>query len=128
MDLQSIQDHLVSEAPEFQAGRNLFIYSMPSSVQIGTVILSEMSNAYADHEVPGLFYNPFQVVVRHRDYLPGQELANQIYDTLNLRRTTLGQYHFLYILPKHLPMPYRRGDSDLMEFSINFKAKFVMLL
>ena len=124
MDLLPIRDYIASEKPFYETAHNLFVYSMPPQVNIGVLIVTEPSGAEVDHEIAGVYKNRFQIIVRHSDYEAGQAMAIELFHLLNIRAQALGDYWFYYIRPRHLPIPYRRGESDLMEFSINYDTHF----
>ena len=124
MDLTPLRDFVIDQEPDYEEGRNLFMFHMPAQVQIGTVLVVETPGAGVDHEIPGTFKQRIQAIVRHSDYTEGQNMARRLYDMLNLRRVQIGGYYFHYIMPRHLPIPYRRGESGLVEFSVNYDTHF----
>jgi hypothetical protein len=125
MDLFVVQDYISTQLPKLEQGRDLFVYSMPETVSKGVLLVAETANARVDDDIPGLFHNRFQVIVRHVDYTEGYAQAKALFDTLNVRMKVMGAYRFDYIKPMHLPIPYRRGASDQLEFSVNFQARYI---
>lgn len=125
MNLAPLQTYIAKQHPDYEVGRNLFIYSMPPDIEHNILLVVETAGARVDYELKGIHDNRFQMIVRDLDYDRGYDLARTLYDTLWLENKTVEGVYFYFSRPRHLPIPYRRGDSDLMEFSVNFDARFV---
>lgn len=122
MKLEPIQDK-VEAATDLTSGTDLFIYSMPNSVQTGVMISIDDDSGKADHEIPGRYWTEVQIVSRSSDYIAARDRA---YELMNVLRSETvedyGEYCTNYFRPTTLPIPYRRSDGDLVEFSINFEV------
>jgi len=126
MDLIPVRDYLMQEMPRFEDGVDLFVYSMPAQVHCGVVILAEPSMSHIDYYIKGLHKHRLQIIVRDSDYERGMTLANEIMTVMEVNRVEMGTMMFDFIRPRHLPIAYPRGESDEIEFSVNYDTRFVI--
>jgi hypothetical protein len=119
MNLQSISTYL-AEANLGVEGETLFINQMPGNCNVGMLLRGAPSGTQIDHELPGLYKTAFQVICRAPDYLDGKDLADDVFHLLNVLETVIGDEHYLYLRPRHLPISYRPSDGDYVEWSMNF--------
>tara|TARA_R110000851_G_C13102760_1_gene569250 strand:- start:33162 stop:33545 length:384 start_codon:yes stop_codon:yes gene_type:complete len=125
MKLEPIAQHLVTEDVAEQ-GVDLFIYNMPSGVEIGILLISSLSGTEIDYELPGFKRTSFQAIVRHTEFVEGRELADLVSSTLTLKNgTMLDNLLVRYIRPRHEPVVYPVSEGDYLEFSINFDAVYI---
>lgn len=108
------------------AGKDLFLYQMPSTVSVGILLLTPLSGTEIDYYLPGYRKTTFQVIVRHTDHVEGQALAELISATLTLANKQLTNMNVNYIRPKHEPVVYPVSEGDFLEFSVNYDANYVM--
>lgn len=102
--------------------KSIYLYQMPSVVPSGVLIKGPELGTPIDHELIGFHRTDFQVIVRHSDYQKGSSLAGKVSAALNLMEARLGNMHFLYVRPRHLPIVYPVSEGGLSEFSVNFDA------
>jgi hypothetical protein len=124
MDLIPIRDYIADQEPFYIEGESLFISHMPAQIEVGALLTLETSGAQVDHEITGVFKQRIQTIVRHPSFAEGYAMSRALFDMLNLAETQIGDYHFYYIRPRHLPIYYRRGDGDQLEFSVNYDTHF----
>lgn len=126
MDLEPIRDHIGTLLPRLAVGVDLFAYSMPAQTSRGVVVVAEPAMSSIDYYIQGVYKHRIQVIVRDSDYTRGMKTANEISDLLKGERLTIGNHFFDFIRPRHLPMAYQRGESDQMEFSVNYDTRFTI--
>ena len=123
MNLDPICDYIAANT-DLVVAENLFSYSIPAQVSNAVLLVAESANGFVDHEIPGIFKNRYQVIVRDAVYETAKTRADELFDLLNLREVDMGEYVVTHSLPRHKPFPFRRSDGDLVEFSINFDVRY----
>jgi len=109
-----------------QLGKDLFMYSAPPEKDVLTLLMSSTDGVPIDFELKGLTKSKFQAIIRHGKHEEGLALAKQVQDALTIEQDTVaGDILVKYCRPKHQARPYRRADSGMLEFSINFDVCFV---
>lgn len=125
MNLFDIQDYIVSQVTDLQISVDLFVFHMPETVKSGVLLALDTAGARSDDTIPGLYHNRFQTIIREVNYAEGYAMAKNISNVLDVRGLTLGSIRYDFIKPNHNPIPYRRGQSDLLEFSVNYKVRYI---
>ena len=123
MNLKPLQDYIAAHT-DLVFGQDLFEYSLPARVTKAVVLVLEPANAYVDHEIPGLFKNRFQVIVRDPVFDDGRARADELFDLLKFENVDLTEYKVDYCRPRHKPLPFSRSAGDTVEFSINFEIRY----
>ena len=123
MNLDPIADYLAANS-DLAVGVDLFTYSMPPFVDAGVLLVAEMTHSFVDHEMPGIFKNRYQAIVRDSVYDTGKARADEIFAKLYLRNVDLGEYVVTYSRPLNQPIPFSRSEGDLVEFSVNFEIRY----
>lgn len=109
-------------------GSSLFVHVMPDDCTAGIVLVGKPTGSPVDAEIPG--YRPgagFQAVVRHASYTDGFSLIRQVVSLLTTEKTTMAGMFVNYIRPRHEPVITPRSAGNLLEFSVNFDANYVVL-
>lgn len=125
MNLEPIAEYLEAQAAG-TTGVDIFVYEMPHGVKSGVALLNSLSGTPIDHELPGYYKAPFQIVVRNPNYQAAEAKATEVMNLLTFERQVIGTMSFQYLRPNHLPVGYPRSDGDEVEFSINFSSCFVV--
>lgn len=126
MNVFPLVEHIQANT-DLVIGQDLFRFSLPAQVSTGVVVMSEGPGAAPDHEIRGRHRARFQVISRSSDYETATARADELYNLLFIdARTQIGTMTVESSLPKHLPLPYKRGDGDLVEVSINFDILFFL--
>lgn len=129
MDLVTLARLLEAEELDLRitgTQKNLFVIHMPAQVTVG-VLLRELSpGATVDHEIPRFHRTTFQAIVRHDDFLKGRKLAEDVSRVLSMECVDLDGMHVHYIRPDNLPYVFPASQGDLLEFSVNFDACYVL--
>lgn len=124
MKLEPVLQKLVDDGLGV-AGQDLFVHRMPDTVTVGALLLSKLSGTPIDHELPGYRKTSFQVIVRHTDYVQGEQLAEQISSALTIRNAQVGSLKVKYIQPMHEPVIFPISEGDHLEISVNYDAVYV---
>lgn len=122
MYLDALADILETSTTE-----KVFVYSADEDAEVYTLLMLGGDGTPIDWDLPGYINARCTAIIRHRNYEDGFNLANEVKDALTFYETTQGNYHFKQVLPREEPRPYRRGDSGILEFSINFSITFIKL-
>jgi hypothetical protein len=123
--LEPIRDYLVAQA--VAGGNEIFIHTMPDTVQKGILLLSPLSGTTIDHELPGYLKGSFQAIARAPRYVDGEALAEAMSRALTIKNQAMGIYKVNYIRPRHLAIPYQHSKANLLEFSVNFDVCLVSI-
>lgn len=123
MKLEPIATYLEGQTT-LVTGQTLFVYSMPDTIRRGVLLRLPLTGTPIDHEIPGRYFTSLQAVIRDNDYTRGETTANTVKDALDLRHVQVGDMFLTYLRPRHLPIPFPRAESDLIEFSVNFDVRF----
>ena len=127
MRLESIAGLLVT-AGLGTLGTNLFIYSMPDTVDAGILLRQGLRGTDIDHELPGKRRGEFQLIVRANDYVAGHALIRLAMAALTLpERTELADRVVNFQRPRHEPLVYQRSLGNGIEMAVYFDTDFVEL-
>jgi hypothetical protein len=120
MNLELILAHIQANT-SLVISQTLFQFYFPDLVEMGGLLVSETTGSEVDYEIPGRHRFRFQFIARSKDYEVAVGLASQVYTLLSSEvPLVLGGVKFHHIRPLHLPIPYPRPDSDVIEVSVNF--------
>lgn len=106
--------------------KTLFINRLPVTVRSGVLLRTTTLGTPINYELPGHLKGKFQLIVRDPDYVIGMTLAQAISDALTMNETQLDGMYVRYVRPHNLPVAFPVNDSDLIEFSVNFDACFIL--
>jgi len=115
-----------------QIGTNLFLFDMPADCIAGILVKMPLTGVAIDHELPGYYHDDIQVIVRAAKFATGQAMADQVMAAL-----TLYEHEFRdgggvllmkvnHMLPRTLPIVYRRSEGNQREWSMNFMCSCVI--
>lgn len=114
-------------------GGSIFTDAMDEDVTIGALLRNPLVGVPVDGDLPGYYRTTMQVVVRHTAHDAGEDLARAIQ-----RRLTMFNRRFLdpdtnvllmrvnYLYPAALPIRFPRSVGGGIEWSLNFKASYVL--
>lgn len=125
MDIAAEIQDFIADNTDLVVGQTIFCRSMPAGVSRAVLVLLDHYDGEADQEIPGRYFQPYQLVVRDPDSSAGLVRANEL--MVLLRReipVELDTVKMINSRPRHLPLDYRRSDGDLIEWSLNFDAVF----
>ena len=103
-------------------GETIFIGAMPSDVTTGVMIRPRLVGIKIDHELPGYYKFPFQVIARSTNNESAQELAYAVSSALTLSNAQLSNWKVNYIRPNTLPADFPFSLGELVECNIDFDA------
>jgi hypothetical protein len=114
------------------AGQSLFVHEMPAECKVGILVRLPLTGIKIDHELPGYHRGSTQFIVRAPSHTVGQPLADALLAAFTLNEVTLldaeGKgMHLKHMLPKTLPIVYRRSDGNGVEWSINFELAYTRI-
>lgn len=104
----------------------IFVYLMPQEIEVGAVFLGRIYGTPVDPELPGFRDTTFQVVVRHTNVLEGEEIMNQVINSLTMVETQLTGLYVKEIRPLHDPVVFPVSKGDHLEINTTFKAVYVL--
>lgn len=112
-------------------GRSIFHNAMGAEVNVGVMLRTPLQGVPVDENIEGRHKADIQVIVRHTDPVEGNALANQVTRALLIEASEVHvidgkRIQISLFYPKTLPIQFPRLDGNGLEFSINFKAVFVM--
>lgn len=112
-------------------GGNLFRDTMPGDVSVGVMTREPLGGIAVDPYIEGWYKPHLQVIVRHHDPVEGRALANQVIKALVVQKRELheataehGPCHLDLCFPHQEPIRYPRLESNLIEWSLNFRTAF----
>lgn len=115
-----------------QGGQDIFVDQMESSVVNGILVRTPLTGIDIDHELPNYYRGALQVIVRSAQHAPGKAKADALVSGLSIYETDLLDSNgkgmrMKRMLPKTLPIVYRRSDGNGIEFSVNFDVAYTMI-
>lgn len=122
MNLQPVLEYVATQNLGVR-GRDLFRYFMPSDIDEGILITSQMPHPLNPY-LPGKYMGDFQVIVRGIDVDEVRSRAVSLLKALTLRSVTMGEMRFFYIQPRHAPLVYPKSDGNYIEASVNFECQY----
>lgn len=123
MNLTPIADRL----EEFGVGtkaKDIFINTIPAEAPVGVLLRNKLQGTKINHELPGYYKAPFQVIVRCKSYLEGEALMSSVFSALTLQETQLGPMYVRRMLPLTLPVTFPISKGNLIELAADFEAVF----
>lgn len=123
MDLTPVADRL-EETGVGTKGKDVFINMIPSEAPVGVLLRNKLQGTKIDHELPGYYKAPFQVIVRCKTYLDGEALMSAVYSALTLQETQLGPMYVRRMLPLTLPVTFPISKGNLIELAADFEVVF----
>lgn len=123
MNLLPIRNYIAANT-DLVPRKTLLVFSMPADLKSGVVLVPSPVGGRIDHEIPGIYEERFQAIVRDPHYQPGMDRAEELFNLLTLLNVDMGEYVVDYCRPRHTPFAYPRSDSDLLEFSVNFDVRY----
>ena len=110
-------------------GKSIFVNFMPEDCKVGIVLMQKMTGTMIDYELPNYRHGPatgFQLIVRHSSNTKGLALINQAAAALTMVNTQMMDMWVNFSRPKHDPVVFPRSTGNLLEFSVNFEANYVL--
>lgn len=107
-------------------GRDLFAYSMPSTVNEGLLVTSQVPISRNEYAL-SLHRGEFQVIARGADHQKLVDRLDRVSSALTIQGVVMGKMHFRFIRPLNAPLVFPRAESRLLEASVNFKFAFTQL-
>lgn len=104
---------------------HVYLYTSPAESSTCIILLPSFDPLPIDHELPGYMKGKFQTIIRHGEDEAGMLLAKDIADKLTLLTTEATTINIKRCHPLHEARRYRRSDSGVLEFSINYEIVFV---
>lgn len=126
MFLETIQD-ILDEENVGTTGVDLFLYEAPADVQNYVLVKQGGDGIPIDWDLPNYYNVRYQIIVRNIDYVSGNTVCQSILNALSIFELTKNGIYIKYSLPREQPKVFRRSDSGVVEFSINFDIVFVKL-
>lgn len=126
MNLESIAKE-IQRAGLATMKTDLFIENIPAAVKEGVLLRGDFFGTPINHELPGYRKTEFQVIVRTANYKVGKKKAEDISILLTFDNRDLTGMAMKYIRPIHEPVAYPLSPGDLLEFSVNFEAAYVIV-
>lgn len=109
-------------------GKTIFINNIPSTLTLAIGVFSKLTGDMIDHELPGYVKTSFQLVVRCQNAQAGEQLITQATEAITLHKeTVMTNAHVKYVRPRHYPVSFPLSDGNLLEFSVNFDACYVLV-
>ena len=125
MNLESIAEYLNAQGLGVP-GQTVFVHKMPAEVKEGILLLSSLSGTQIDYELPKYRKTKFQAIVRHTNHIGGKELSKQVMNALTLYNHNLTGMKVKRIRPRHEPIVFPVSKGNLLEFSVNYDAIYVL--
>jgi|SaaInlStandDraft_7_1057024.scaffolds.fasta_scaffold36118_4 hypothetical protein len=107
-------------------GRDIFLYNMPDSINVGILFTSSLSGTKIDHELPNYRKRNFQIIVRSDNYVDGLAISESIMGVLDFANTDVDNYFVKFVRPRTEPVVYPVSEGDYIEFSLNFETVFII--
>lgn len=107
----------------------IFADEMQAQVTTGILIRSPLTGIPIDPELPNYFRGSIQVIVRSPKHELGETMSKALLDGLTIYNAPLLDENFKgmrikRMVPKTLPIVYRRSDGNGKEWSINFDVVY----
>jgi hypothetical protein len=116
---------LGSRGTKLRPGHEIFVHAFPPKAS-GVLIILDRLEGVTDTDMPGRYFQPFQIIVRNADLVKGRELAWKLFAHFDIEvPAELPSSVLSRCKPKHMPLPFRRSDGDIVEWSVNFDAIFL---
>jgi hypothetical protein len=116
-----------------KAGLDLFCHKMPSEITKGLVVMGDLAGSEIDHELVNWRIGQIQVILRDTDHASGLRRARAVMDALTVMHRDLPPagggpgIRLRRLRPIHDPIVYPRSEGDVLEFSLNFEAIWIVL-
>lgn len=116
-----------------EVGVNLFREHMPGDVKVGIMLKSPLSGIPVDPYLPGFHKTPLQIIVRHVDPGAGEIMAKNVMKLLSTEvasaypaNSERGPLILHRLMPDRLPIRFPRLEGNGYEWSLNFRAAYVV--
>lgn len=107
-------------------GADIFVYHAPPEKQDCMILYPSAEYNVIDPETPTYYTSRFQVIIRNAKFQEGIELCKQIETVLTIFNQDTTDIKIKRCRPLHQARVYRRADSGLIEFSINFDIRYII--
>ena len=102
----------------------LYLYDATAADHSGEKLFAMLTphiNGFtSDEETPNYHKGILQLVVTSDLYDEGYDLAKTLSTQLEVYGLDLEDVYIYRCTPRHLPIPYRRNEQNMREFSVNF--------
>lgn len=122
-NIETIAD-LIEGANLGTKGVDIFLYSAPADMKNGMIIFPSNDPPIIDPYLPEWRKGKFQIIVRNPKYEDGITLSKSISDFLTIFNEDTPNINIRYIRPLYEVRVYRRSDSGLIEFSVNYEIRY----
>jgi hypothetical protein len=116
---------LISNAGLGVKGKTLFAQYMPADVPLGILVIPSQTRTEIHPYIPKYRKGRFQVIVRAANYIDGEELSNQIIESLMNYNGEVNGIKFSNIRAVSEPIPFPPSSGNKTEFSLNFQAVYI---
>jgi hypothetical protein len=114
------------------AGKDLFCHTIPATVSAGLAIVGSLAGSDIDYDLPGWRQGRIQVIVRNANHQAGLTKSRQVIAALTLNDRDLPAVagapaiRLRRLRAIHDPIVYPRSTGDVLEFSMNFEAIWIV--
>ena len=130
MKLDSLAKHLHSLGNcslSFGRKPRLFINEKPANAKVGAqyvILYADLAGASVDDYLPNYHKTKLQLVVSAKTAEEGFDLASALSKDMTVNGLDLSDIFIVKCSAKHLPVPFKRNEQDLIETSVNFDLIF----
>ena len=104
--------------------KNIFISTVPEIASRAILLQDNELGTPIDHEIDTFYKTEFEVTVREKDYVSGEEKSLAVSESLNVLQSTIGSLFVYYVRPRHLPLSFPVSSGDYVEWLITFDICF----
>ena len=105
-------------------GVSLFINQMPMDCQEGYLLRNKLVGTPIDHELPGYFKTPFQLIARSKSHERGDEMIDQAREVLTMHDAQVEELLIRRMHAVTLPVVFPLSKGNLLETTCDFDVVF----
>lgn len=104
--------------------RNIFIGTVPEFAEKAILLQDSELGTLIDQEIDGFYKTEFEVTIREKDYVSGEEKSLAVSESLKVLQSTIGSLYVYYVRPRHLPLSFPVSRGDYAEWLVTFDICF----